>query len=104
MPAPLPPPGQSAGNGPGGAAVVPPSSALVDAAVGQWGSGASTPTLTTRFQPTQAGQTIVTPGTSAGDPVINPLNQLATAVNSESVVGVILALAAVVILYRLAHH
>jgi hypothetical protein len=100
----MPAAGRPANTGPGGAQRLCPATALTDAAVGQWGTAPSSVSLTTRFQPTQEGASSVTPGTFNTQQVINPLQQIATQVNNESVLGIILAAAAVVILIRLVHH
>lgn len=100
----FPPPGAPAVTGPGGNLITSPTAGLQDAAAGQFGGPTRNPMLTTRFQPTQQGASAVTPGTQNTEQVINPLQQITQQVNSESVLGVILAVAALVLLYRLAHH
>jgi hypothetical protein len=98
----LPPAGAPVQNGPGGAQVVDPASAFDDNAIGQWGKpGQQAVSITQRFQPTQEGSSIVTPGTFNTTQTINPLQQIATQVNNESVVGVLLAVAALVVILRI---
>ena len=99
----FPPPGQPAITGPGGALVTCPAAGLTDTGAMQFGSNCMSVHIG-RFQPTQQGASIVTPGTQNTEQTINPLQQIATQVNNESVLGIILAAAALVILYKMVHH